>query len=65
MSEDEVPGITGGDVPAQLLQEGEFVIRREAVQALGPALFRKLNQAGSKKLSDLPMVPPRKPGGRR
>ena len=65
VSENEVPGVIGGPVFNQRLQEGEFVIRREAVQALGPALLNKLNNAGTRRLSDLPGVPPRKPGGRR
>lgn len=62
ISEAERPG-TAQDVN-KTLQEGEFVVRREAVQALGPAFLRRLNRAGTKRLSSV-MVPPRQPGGRR
>jgi hypothetical protein len=62
ISEARVPGVTGGHVP-ETLQEGEFVVRREAVNALGPEFLKRLNM--TRRLSDLPMVPPRRPGGRR
>lgn len=43
VSEDERPGITAGDVPNQLLQEGEFIVRREAVQNIGEPFMDALN----------------------
>lgn len=43
VSEDERPGITAGDVPNQLLQEGEFIVRREAVQNVGQPFMDAIN----------------------
>lgn len=63
ISESRVPGRMAADVP-ETLQEGEFVIRRDAVQALGPAFLERLNRTGRRPLSSV-MVPPRRAGGRR
>lgn len=47
ISEDRVPGQTAGDVP-ETLQEGEYVMRKEAVQMFGVDFFEHLNQAAMK-----------------
>ena len=39
----KIPGYGGGDKNLALLENGEFVIRKEAVKAFGTDLFEKLN----------------------
>ena len=44
ISENRVPGKTGADVQ-EVLQEGEYVIRKEVVDKLGPDFFDAINKA--------------------
>ena len=54
----KLPGYGGGDRRLALLEDGEFVIRKEAVARFGPHLFEKLNRIELPKFKTGGMVGP-------